>query len=230
MAHGDKLQQIIADAERNAVRYRMSREEVAAMLAAQQARESATLRAIQTFVEAAITGDLKAFAASLGQLDTDAFALGEAFRRVAREAKRVPMSTRRAFLFTWFSHGDHWRCEIGDDLLLADALRAQLPPYRGTKPVELYRGDSAYNRRRRTYGPCWSRSRFIAQQHAEQWCAYCPAGSVLLQTLAPPSAIICAPATRTYSNEQEYIVDRRRLRRVTLLQRYPFKEREPPRA
>jgi hypothetical protein len=51
-------------------------------------------------------------------------------------------------------------------------------------------------------------------------------GSVVLETLAPPNAIICAPALLDdrYA-EEEYIVDRRRLTLVKVIDRFP---RLPP--
>jgi hypothetical protein len=46
-------------------------------------------------------------------------------------------------------------------------------------------------------------------------------GSVLIQTLAPPDAIICAPyRLNNRYGENEYLVDRRRLDRVTVLLRF----------
>jgi hypothetical protein len=47
-------------------------------------------------------------------------------------------------------------------------------------------------------------------------------GSVLLETLAPAEAIICAPALLDDRyGEKEYIVDRRRLTFVNVIDRFP---------
>ena len=54
---------------------------------------------------------------------------------------------------------------------------------------------------------------------AEQgFCRTCEGGSILLETMAPPEAIICAPAMfgDRYA-EQEYVVDRRRLTGVKVV-------------
>jgi hypothetical protein len=67
----------------------------------------------------------------------------------------APVELRTRFVAAWIESGDHIRCEIGDDPVLIDGLRALLPPYVGD-PVRLYRGDSAWNRRRRTYGVSWT--------------------------------------------------------------------------
>ena len=73
-----------------------------------------------------------------------------AFRAVLR-VKPPNKRFRNRFLEDWLRHGDHLRQEVGNDLLLADGLRRLLPAYSGP-PVALWRGDSFYNRRRRTYG------------------------------------------------------------------------------
>jgi hypothetical protein len=103
-------------------------------------------------------------------------------------------------------------------LALIAGLRALMPPYRGRAVVH-YRGDSLGNRRRRTYGPCWSRSRAIAEQHVQNWARHQP--SVLLRAMIPRQAVICALRHHTESVEDEYIVDRRHLGPVTVLRRFP---------
>jgi hypothetical protein len=84
---------------------------------------------------------------------------------------------------------------------------------------DLFRGDSMYNRRRRTCGLAWTESIEVARQYAEQgFCRTCEGGSILLETTAPPEAIICATAMfgDRYA-EQEYVVDRRRLTGVKVV-------------
>ena len=116
---------------------------------------------------------------------------------------------------------------IGDDRLLVAGLRALMPPYRGGAFV-IYRGDSVTNHKRRTYGASWSRSRSIADQHAQHWAMYQPEGAVLLQATARREAIICALRHHTQGIEDEYIIDRRYLRPVTVLRRFPHRPRSHP--
>lgn len=197
-----------------------SKDDARQHLMALAAAEAAQARAdIREFVEGSVAGDKEGFERALVRLSENSDALRKAFRRIARESK-VPMTTRMCFLSFWFSFGEHWRNEVGDDRILLPALRALMPSYRGSA-VELFRGDSMWNRRRRTYGPCWSRSRIVAEQHAAgPWRSHHSEGSVLLRTLAPANAIICALPDHVTSDEEEYIVDRRFLNHVTVLKRY----------
>lgn len=121
----------------------------------------------------------------------------------------------------WIEDGDTIRELAGSDAALIDGLRFCLPVYRGCA-VTLYRGDSAFNRRRRTYGMSWSSDRSTAEGFARGvWQAH-EGGSVLLKTLAPAEAIFCAPALLGDEfAEGEYLVDRRRLVRVEVLKRFP---------
>jgi hypothetical protein len=132
----------------------------------------------------------------------------------------VPDEFRERFLHVWLFKGDHIRSEVGDDLTLLDGLRSLLPRYRGLALI-LFRGDSMCNRRRRTYGASWTESIEVAQQYAEGIWRTFKGGSVLLETRAPPEAVICAPAMfdDRYA-EREYIVDRRRLSAVKVVQRF----------
>lgn len=89
--------------------------------------------------------------------------------------------------------------------------------------MRLYRGEGAVNRKRRTYGLSWSSTKMLARAFAETSNYRCAnGGSVLLATLAAPEAIICAPAliSDNYA-EQEFIIDRRRLGKVHVEERFP---------
>jgi hypothetical protein len=89
------------------------------------------------------------------------------------------------------------------------------------QPLSLFRGESAWNRRRRTYGMSWSNDREVASCFAED-TARMGGDSVVLRTLAPAEAIICAPHIRGACRpaEAEYIVDRRKLSAVTVVDRF----------
>jgi hypothetical protein len=105
-------------------------------------------------------------------------------------------------------------------MTLVKALRVLLPPYSGPG-LTLYRGDSAWNRRRRSYGLSWSDTLDTAASFAEgPFWRSAQGGSVLLRAEVPAEGIICAPALMDNGHgEDEYLVDRRHLRRVTMLQR-----------
>jgi hypothetical protein len=106
-------------------------------------------------------------------------------------------------------------------MALVKALRVLLPAYTGPR-LTLYRGDSAWNRRRRSYGLSWTASQAVAEAFADGplWRS-CQGGSVLLQADVPPEAIICGPSLLANRyGEEEYLVDRRHLRSVAVLRRY----------
>ncbi len=109
----------------------------------------------------------------------------EAIRASARLAV-VGREMQDAFLRLWIRHGDHIRCEAGNDLALIRALRVLLPAYSGPA-LTLYCGDGAFNRRRRTHGLAWSRSEKVADSYARSnlW-RRCEGGSVLLRVASPP--------------------------------------------
>jgi hypothetical protein len=133
----------------------------------------------------------------------------------------APDDFRFRFLNVWVVSGDHLRSEVGDDLLLINALWSLLPRYIGPAPLTLYRGDGLWNRRRRTYGLAWTTDLEVARAYALGCWRSSEGGSVLLKTTASAQAIICAPAhgDNRYE-EQEYLLDRRRLERVEVIERF----------
>ena len=125
---------------------------------------------------------------------------------------------------------------VADHRALCDAARVLLPSYKGPA-IRLFRGSSANERRRRIYGLSWTPEIAVAERFARERQVF-DGGSVVLETLAPPDAIICAveyprPFTQEeieklgvdvqiteYHEEREYVVDRRRLNGVTVVRRY----------
>ena len=144
-------------------------------------------------------------------------------RAMLSAARLAPLSAvmQQRFLSIWLSNGDHIRQEIMDDGVLVNGLRVLLPAYDGPGRT-LYRGDSFYNRRRRTYGLSWSSERDCGESFARGVWQTFDGGSVLLCTDAPAASIVCAPHLLGDDyGEAEYLIDRRRLRTVRLLKRYP---------
>lgn len=177
---------------------------------------------VRDFVEGARAGDECRVARAFEAFEEERVLHGwkKGMRAIAK-VDDVPIEFRERFLRgPWLVKGDHIRQEVLNDRILLDALRSLLPHYRGPART-LFRGDSMYNRQRRTYGPSWTESIEVARQYAEGTWRTFKGGSVLLETRAPPEAVICAPAMfdDRYA-EREYIVDRRRLSAVKVVQRF----------
>jgi hypothetical protein len=178
-------------------------------------------RVLDGFEAALRSADLQAIGDSFGTIEGVYFGWKRAFRRAAK-LDALPANVRSAFLRIWVHHGDHIRSEVNDDLVLIRGLRRLLPTYRGARPLTLYRGESVYNWKRRTYGLAWSGKSDVAHGFAEKGLYRTfEGGSVLLKVVAPPQNIICTVTPRyDRYTEQEYLVDRRGLKGVTAVQRY----------
>ena len=107
------------------------------------------------------------------------------------------------------------------------------------RKLRLFRGAGASERRRGVYGISWTSSLSTAQDLAESYRVW-RGGSVVLETTAPPAAIITAieypppiteaeklelglpPTTNVveWHDECEFLVDRRQLGHVKVLRRY----------
>jgi hypothetical protein len=121
----------------------------------------------------------------------------------------------------WFTKGHHIRHHVGDDNLLLDALYLLLPCYEGPG-LTLYRGESFSRWQHGAYGSAWSTKIDVARMFARGLNAMYPRGGVLLSTDAPANAIITGPSAHSvWLQEYEYVVDRRKLREVTLLACFP---------
>jgi hypothetical protein len=175
---------------------------------------------IKSFVEAVVDGDVNALSRSVSLVDIN-FVWKPTLRAIIRRAIAGSEELRLHFLDTYVAHGDHIRREVGDDLLLADALRLLLPTYQGPG-LRLFRGESLFNRRRRSYGLSWTNEMEVAQSFAETgMCRTAIGGSILLGVDAAADAIICAPAIHNDRfGKREFIVDRRRLKGISVIARY----------
>lgn len=187
----------------------------------QEGREAR--RRLRDFVNAAAVGDAEKMLADIDQIEFGSIhraGWSHVMRRIAKLGS-VPRRTREVFRRLYIRSGDHIRQEAGGDLALIAGLRVLLPPYRGRAKV-LYRGQGALAPRSRSYGLSWSASRTVAESWAKGIWRNARGGSVLLKTLAQPDAIISRiPDDEDRYGEIEYLVDRRRLRRVTIVANYP---------
>ena len=179
--------------------------------------------AVRDFVEGATSGDTARMFGSLEPLSYGHH-WGGGWRKALVQIRRLPelpATTREWFLQRFLDDGERLRQDIDDDLLYLDALRLLLPPYSGP-PVQVYRGETMDNHQQRTYGYSWSATREIALGFAERgYCRLATGGSVLLSARASSDAILCAPALLDdRQGEQEYIVDRRHLKAISVDARF----------
>ena len=175
--------------------------------------------AIRSYIVALTNGDVTSLPQA-SQAIGSFFAWRSTLLRVAKLSE-INAAAQQWFAAWWVPSGDILRDDVNDDLILIRALWKLLPGYVGP-PVTLYRGDSAMNRKHRTYGPSWSADLATADGFARgRWLNF-QGGSVVLKAKVQPDAILFAPALNGDEfGEQEYIVDRRRLSGVTVIARYP---------
>jgi hypothetical protein len=186
------------------------------------------LAAAKVFVEACQCGDVDRFRAAAGLVNDNIQPRWiTSFRHIALLGS-VPKNIQHEFQLLWFESRLSSYCVCNDTLL--DALHVLFIPYKGPS-VRLFRGANAREARvRKFYGPSWSSDIEEADWFARHWQAT-SGGTVVLETIAPPEAIISAPGIdgvyyegadgQRLFDEREYIVDGRRLQRVTITRRYP---------
>jgi hypothetical protein len=187
--------------------------------------------AAKGFIEACQSGDVDRFEAAAGLLVDNPEARSATwttmFRQVA-QLRSVHESIQQAFQLLWVESRLSSRCASNDAQL--DALRVLLIPYKGPA-VRLFRGARVHEarfRKRKFYGVSWSSDIEAADWFARHYQA-ASGGTAVLETIAPPEAIISALDGLYLENadgermfdELEYIVDGRRLQRVTVVRRYP---------
>jgi hypothetical protein len=179
----------------------------------------------RAFARACLCGDVSEFCEyvdALNDLTIDGWR--HAFKAVAK-GRRPNSQIQKMFLRVWIESKSIQR-RVGDDRVCLDALRLLCPRYQGAS-VRLFRGDSFENRCHRTYGIAWSADRDTAMRFArEPWHNGRKGGSVLLETLAPREAIISSThLIGDHYGEQEYLLDRRRLKSVKVIDRYQTETR-----
>jgi hypothetical protein len=198
-------------------------------------RRKAT-HAAKLFTRACHAGDVDVFHEAINLIN-EVGAWLPAMREVAREVRAVSPKIQSTFQGVWIE-SKMLSLRVGNHRALCNAARLLLPKYSGP-PVRLFRGAGAAERRRRIYGLSWSADIECATRFADGRQAW-DGGSVLLETLAAPKAIICkitypGPLTQKeikalkrkypgitideFHDEQEYLVDRRYLKAVKVVRR-----------
>jgi hypothetical protein len=176
--------------------------------------------AITSFVQVVVDGDVNALSKAVAQVDVNSV-WKQTLRALIRRSIAGSEELRRHFLGIYLAHGNHIRQEVEDDFLVAEALRLLLPAYHGLG-LRLFRGESLFNRRRRSYGLSWSDDIEVARSCAETgMCRTANGGSILLAVDAPANAIICATWVHNDRlGEREFIADRRLLKGISVVARF----------
>ena len=201
-------------------------------------KRSAHARAV---VDACARGDAEQFCELTYPYDDRPDFWPLAIRFITRRISEVSPEIQEAFRQVWIET-KMLGLRIHDHGALCQALRILTPKYHGPA-LRLFRAASARERQRRAYGISWTSSLEAAQRFAEtsgNWSAV----SVVLETVAPPEAIISVmeypPLTEAeraefglpptaevveWHDECEYLVDRHLLGPVKLHTRFAQRRR-----
>jgi hypothetical protein len=171
----------------------------------------------KAFTEACVSGDVDRLYIAVDQINNTVDGWRHAAGGISRLGKCSSV-IREAFLSVWIE-SKMLPLMVGDRKAMAGALRVLMPPtYRG-KPLRLYRGAGARERRYGTYGFSWSTDITTARAFAEHWQK--ASGGVLLETVAPAESILLVREIEGHYDEGEVVVDPYRLGRVKLVERLP---------
>jgi hypothetical protein len=152
--------------------------------------------------------------AAAALIDTDG-GWAKALKQVPH-LKRVSPRIQWAFLQVWVE-SKGLRVDV-PWLTMLKALRVLLPRTRRRAPIRVFRGASAGElKRRRAYGFSWSTKRDIADKFAQDYRNR-QGGSVLLETLAPPDAILhVREQIKEHHDEGEFVIPPELLSRVKVI-------------
>ena len=186
------------------------------LLAEERRRERSGARA---FFDACVAGDAEALLAAADLL----FETPDGWRLAMRKVGRLPHVSeeiRAAFLNVWIA-SNQLPLRVGHRPTLAKALEVLLPSagHPSTQAIRLYRGTSAYERERRLYGFSWTTEIEIARTFAEARRPGNPGGAVLLETVAPPAAILLVREPENCYDEGEVVVNPLKLRLIRVVER-----------
>jgi hypothetical protein len=185
------------------------------------------IRAAAVFARICKEGDADRLYAAhqfLNESGPDAWRL--AMRRLAK-FERVSPEIQNAFVSIWIE-SKMLPLRVGNRSVLARALRVLMPGASTTSPITLYRGTSHHERRYHRYGFSWTTDLSWARQFAEKWAQPVPAltgmtgpawGGVVLQTEAPPEAILLVRPPEGFYDEGEVVVDPFALNAVKVVER-----------
>jgi hypothetical protein len=152
--------------------------------------------------------------------------------KVAR-LSRVSPDVQNAFLAVWIECKTV-RPNVGNRGVLAAALRVLFQCNYSGPSLTLYRGAGSNERRCRLYGFAWTTDIDVARKFAEgetmpakslrgtaptALSRDCALRSRILQTLAPPEAILFIRKPENYYDEEEVIVDPFRLGKIKVIER-----------
>lgn len=174
--------------------------------------------AAKAFAEACAAGDPEALHCAASAFEGLENGWRLAFREVAKLPVVAPAAQDR-FLHLWLSTKELPR-RVGDPKTLAAGLRMLFPRSVVTEPMLLYRGAEQSELRRRK-GFSWTVRIEMAREFAQRFHDW-EMGGVVLETVAPPEAILLVRRSPDpeYYDEGEVIVDPFLLGRVRVVERH----------
>ena len=182
--------------------------------------------AAKAFSDACASGDIERFYEAVHALHLTGDVWRLAMLRVAR-LPGVSEAIHAAFLRVWIET-KMLPLVVGNRRVLAEALRVLFPPPKCERPIRLYRGARAFERRRHIYGFSWTTRVETARHFADRWRESGDSG-VVLETLAPPTAVLVErEETDGYYSEGEVVVDPFKLSTVAVVERLPSLNRPRP--
>jgi hypothetical protein len=175
--------------------------------------------AARAFIEAVRAGDAELMENLALRLDERVDAWRLAMRGVAR-LNVVPPACQEQFVNIWVPR-KHVPLKVGHRPIMARAARRLFPGAYQGPPLRLYRGTDRQERRCRLYGFSWTTERAVAQRFADnhsESAARLAASTtyarptaqfigVVLETVAPSSAILLIRQPEDWFDEGEIVVD-----------------------
>lgn len=159
-----------------------------------------------------------------GSLAPRANAIWRDFLARVIDGPPLPTHVQTYFERIWISYGTRMRNQVGDDGLLADALRDLLRAYSGPE-LELFRGQSRADFEDGVLGLSWANNLETASTYARAWDQPDRRGGlVLLRITAGPPAIISMPSSGNELADamiREIVVDPRLVGTTTVVDELP---------
>jgi len=185
--------------------------------ALRQEEQRQALRAAANFAAVCARGDAEGLYNASLWLDESGDGWRLAMIKIARLV-RVTRQIQDAFVSIWVEH-KMLPLRVGDRAVLAKALRVLMRGGYGDAPLTLYRGAKSHEHSRRIYNFSWSTDIGIARKFAKHWAnPDLNSNGIVLETLAPPEAVLLMRQPEDYFDEGEVVVDPFRLDRVKLIE------------